>query len=32
MGFQTHKTRMVKPKTKKTAVQAVFLFGGEGEI
>ena len=23
---------MVKPKTKKTAYSAVFLFGGEGEI
>ena len=23
---------MVKPKTKKTAIQAVFMFGGEGEI
>jgi hypothetical protein len=23
---------MVKPKTKKTAYSAVFMFGGEGEI
>ena len=29
---ESRKTRMVRLKTKKTALQAVFLFGGEGEI